>query len=263
MPTLFEEFRMQASQVAQSAGTLLATTWINHAEDRHRLEAGLRDLRRQHGVLESCGPWPCENRYAAEIPGVPADRVAAVWWAKVVSQLSVVLEVASRLADRALTAPPPPGSGETDSSEVVESKIRLWCARSADLEEFDRVCRELTFLEQFIAEKESPRPAEGKSDAPAAPVSEGRAPASQTNPDGGVDKEALALALLFQQPDWSIEQIAARVRVNRKTLYKWKQFRDAAERAGKLKPRGLKARTPRRGYRTSDGGIEAYQDEDE
>lgn len=78
-----------------------------------------------------------------------------------------------------------------------------------------------------------------------------------------IDKEALAIALLFKHKDWSLVQIAEHLEVDRKTLYKWKQFRAAAELAGKMKPREGRKQTPRRGFKTADGQIEAYQNEDE
>jgi hypothetical protein len=73
-----------------------------------------------------------------------------------------------------------------------------------------------------------------------------------------IDQESQALALLFQHPDWSIAKIADHLKVARNTPYKWKRFRDAAEKAGKLKPRGEKGRVPRRGHKTPDGRVEAY-----
>jgi hypothetical protein len=78
-----------------------------------------------------------------------------------------------------------------------------------------------------------------------------------------IDLEAKALALLFQHPDWSILQIAQLLGVDRRTPYKWDKFRNAAEAAGRLKPRGRKDRTPRRGHKDRDGRVEAYADEDE
>jgi hypothetical protein len=78
-----------------------------------------------------------------------------------------------------------------------------------------------------------------------------------------IDLEAQGLALLFQHPDWSVPQIADHLKVNRKTPYKWKKFRNAAESQGKLKPRGPKDRKLRRGHKTRDGQVEAYADEDE
>jgi hypothetical protein len=76
-----------------------------------------------------------------------------------------------------------------------------------------------------------------------------------------IDQESLALGLLFQHLDWSIADIAKHLNVNRKTLYKWDRFRDAAERLDRLKPRGPKARKLREGHKTRDGRVEAQQDE--
>jgi hypothetical protein len=78
-----------------------------------------------------------------------------------------------------------------------------------------------------------------------------------------IDQEAQALALLFQHPDWSIQQIAEHLKVDRRTPYRWEKFRKAAEAAGRMKPRGRKDRRPHRGHKTSDGQIEAYSEDDE
>lgn len=87
---------------------------------------------------------------------------------------------------------------------------------------------------------------------------------SPSAPAPAIDLEAQAVALLLQQPEWSVTQIADELKVDRKTPYKWKKFREAAERCGKLKPRGAKDGNLRRGYKTRDGQVEAYaQEEDE
>jgi hypothetical protein len=78
-----------------------------------------------------------------------------------------------------------------------------------------------------------------------------------------IDQESLAIALLFQQPDWSIADIARQLAVDRKTLYKWPSFRHAAELKGLLKPRRPQAAAMPRGHKTCDGRVEAYADEDE
>jgi hypothetical protein len=78
-----------------------------------------------------------------------------------------------------------------------------------------------------------------------------------------IDLEAQALALLFQQRNWSLAQIADHLGVNRKTLYKWPKFREAAELRGLLKPRGSKAGSPPRGHKTRERMIEAYAEEEE
>jgi hypothetical protein len=90
-------------------------------------------------------------------------------------------------------------------------------------------------------------------------------PAATPDPAGKIDLETQALAMLFKHPDWSLPQIAEHLRVDRRTLYKWKKFRQAATAAGKLKPRGAKEkdRHPRRGHKTPDGRVEAPADEGE
>jgi hypothetical protein len=98
---------------------------------------------------------------------------------------------------------------------------------------------------------------------PVPPTSSKASGGSAPEPIPAIDPEAQALALLFQQPEWSVAQIADHLNVDRKTPYKWKKFRAAAELRGKLKPRGLKDQTPRRGHKTADGQVEAYADEDE
>ena len=89
------------------------------------------------------------------------------------------------------------------------------------------------------------------------------ATAPPPEPEPIIDLESQALALLIQRDDWSVAQIAKHLGVDRKTPYKWKKFRIAAERVGKMKPHGPKGRNPRRGHKTRDGRVEAYQDEDE
>jgi hypothetical protein len=111
--------------------------------------------------------------------------------------------------------------------------------------------------------------ASGRPPAPAAPDGVGRQPQESrsvwpTAPTPEIDKESQAIALLFKYPSWTIAQIAIRLGVDRTTLYDWPAFRQAAEKAGRLKPRGPKAKagSPRRGHRTSDGQVEAYVDEE-
>ena len=99
------------------------------------------------------------------------------------------------------------------------------------------------------------------------------APASQEAAEVGLesksnacsmDPESQAIALLFKQPTWSISAIADALNVDRKTPYKWERFRQAAELSGRLKARGAKSRLPRRGHKTTDGRVEAYdQTEDD
>lgn len=107
------------------------------------------------------------------------------------------------------------------------------------------------------------------SDAAAAGQEETRphlssdAASATTGPAPEIDQEAQALALLFQHRDWSVADIAAHMGVSRQTRYRWTRFRDAAERSGRLRPRGPKDGTIRRGHKTSDGRVEAYADDEE
>jgi hypothetical protein len=78
-----------------------------------------------------------------------------------------------------------------------------------------------------------------------------------------IDLEAQAIALLFKHNSWSLAQIADYLKVTRQTLYKWTSFRKAAELDGRLKPRAAKDRTPPRGYKTRDGQVEAYANDNE
>jgi hypothetical protein len=89
------------------------------------------------------------------------------------------------------------------------------------------------------------------------PLSTNESPRQQPE----IDQESLAIALLVQHADWSIKQIANHLGVNRATLYKWNKFRVAAERSERLKSRGPRAGRPRRGHKSPDGMIEAYQDD--
>jgi hypothetical protein len=112
---------------------------------------------------------------------------------------------------------------------------------------------------QVAADAPQPEPAPPEPTAAESPSADG-AP-SEADTAVTIDLEAQALALLFQHPDWSVSQIADHLHVDRKTPYKWKKFRMAAEKQGKLKPRGPKDRTPRSGHKTRDGQVEAYADE--
>ena len=82
------------------------------------------------------------------------------------------------------------------------------------------------------------------------------------DPDHAADLklEKRAIGALVMHSDWSIEQIADDLGVHRSTLYRLKQFRATAEQVGKLKPRGAKDHSVRRGHKTQDGRIEAYAD---
>ena len=67
------------------------------------------------------------------------------------------------------------------------------------------------------------------------------------------ENQMLALGLLHNHPDWSLQRIAKVVGVERRTLYNWKGFQ-TAWRAAKAKD----TRAIPRGFKSSDGTIEAY-----
>ncbi len=102
----------------------------------------------------------------------------------------------------------------------------------------------------------------------ALPASQITSPAAQTSPALvpapmlEIDLEVQGIALLFKHEHWSLAEIAEQLKVDRKTLYKWKKFRQAAELCGRLKPRGPKDAAPPRGHKTRDGQVEAYADMD-
>jgi len=83
-----------------------------------------------------------------------------------------------------------------------------------------------------------------------------RNPVKPKPPKPVIDLEAQATALLFDKGNYDIRGIAERLGVDRKTLYRWRTFRAAAERVGKLKPR-KKTASPLKGFK-EDGQIEAY-----
>ena len=95
------------------------------------------------------------------------------------------------------------------------------------------------------------------------PRSQPESATAATPAETQIDQEAQAIALLFQHTNWGIAEIAKCLKVNRKTLYKWPNFRKAAELSGRLKPRGPKAGKPRRGHKTPGENVEAYQEEGE
>jgi hypothetical protein len=74
--------------------------------------------------------------------------------------------------------------------------------------------------------------------------------------------EDLAIALLFKHR-WGFRNIAEALRVNVKSLYKLKKLREAAIKLGVLKPRGPRSGKTRRGHKTSEGRVEAYDDQPE
>lgn len=87
--------------------------------------------------------------------------------------------------------------------------------------------------------------------------------AGRGGPEGAhsPDPETHAIALLVKRPDLTIPKIAKAVGVSRQTLYGWPHFRMAAEKAGKLKPRGSRERAAPRGHKSKDGRVEAYSEE--
>jgi hypothetical protein len=86
-------------------------------------------------------------------------------------------------------------------------------------------------------------------------------PADSTRPThrrrNGPSKQALAITCLSMHPEWTDAQIAEEVGVNRTTLYKWAAFQKAKERMGKNRERMPK------GYKSREGAVEAYRDDDE
>jgi hypothetical protein len=80
-----------------------------------------------------------------------------------------------------------------------------------------------------------------------------------------IDRESLAIAVLYKQPTLSLPQIAEKVGVSRQTLYKWPKFLQAAEAVGKYSQKKPcnRGRLPH-GSRSADGSIEAWREaEDE
>jgi hypothetical protein len=130
-----------------------------------------------------------------------------------------------------------------------------------DLRHVARICTEMDqngrteeILRKFhLTGKPIPKPA--KEISPSLPR-----PAQMT--ESGLDKETHGIVILAKEPNLTIPQIAARLGICRQTLYKMKGFRDQAEKQGKIKSRGQKAAV-RRGHKTKDGRVEAYQEEDE
>jgi hypothetical protein len=109
--------------------------------------------------------------------------------------------------------------------------------------------------------KQPPPPAE----PPAPPEAARPAPAAEVANPGTQDRdlEVTAIGLLFKYPDWSIEQIADHLGVDRSTPYRWPRFREAAKLAKKLKPRKDKGHRPPRGHKAPDGTVEAYDESGE
>jgi hypothetical protein len=95
--------------------------------------------------------------------------------------------------------------------------------------------------------------------APAAPAAVAAVPPqeaadlAQAKKRTTAESEALAMSLLVSHPDWSKNKIAETVGVARRTLYNWPRF-TAAWRAANAKD----TKAVPRGFKTSDGRIEAY-----
>ena len=74
------------------------------------------------------------------------------------------------------------------------------------------------------------------------------------------DPEIMAIAVMLQDGSLSLPEIAKKIGVDRKTLYKYPRFLDAAQRAGKYSPKANLS-----GYHTkgtkSQGNLEAQKDE--
>jgi hypothetical protein len=121
----------------------------------------------------------------------------------------------------------------------------MWQLQREDLPQIRRIMTEMPAVAPLPVGSAHPNSLDGKS--------------SETR----VDPESLAIALVMKHPNWTIAQIASKVGVDRRTLYKWPKFRNAAKASGVLKPRGAKDQDLRRGQRTPDGQIEAWDDEDE
>lgn len=51
--------------------------------------------------------------------------------------------------------------------------------------------------------------------------------AEVANADAGIDKEALALAVLQMNPHWSDQQIADHIGIHRTSLYRFEKFKAA------------------------------------
>jgi hypothetical protein len=123
-------------------------------------------------------------------------------------------------------------------------------------------------LEDAVRAYETENPLKDESDAGTAEqknlkdIGQNSGKAGEDRPKGTIyNKTALALATLQQHPDWTDEQIAKEVGVNRTTLYDWPDFKKAKEilKQGKNDiPKGSK--------NGETGDIEAWekeQDQDE
>jgi hypothetical protein len=114
----------------------------------------------------------------------------------------------------------------------------------------------LELLRRLSREAGWPEIQEVAGAAPEGPAGANHATEPSATPQ--LDPEAHAIALLFKEPSWDIQRIAATVGVCRQSLYKMPKFRVAAEGAGKIKPR-VKPNDEDvpRGHKAKDGHIEA------
>jgi hypothetical protein len=75
-----------------------------------------------------------------------------------------------------------------------------------------------------------------------------------------IDREILAIALLWKNPELSLGEIAERVGVKRQTIYKWPKFLEAAGSLNKYTPakRAKKGARDVRGSKSKDGAVDAW-----
>jgi len=83
-------------------------------------------------------------------------------------------------------------------------------------------------------------------------------PGGNASTIGTSSKEAMALALLVQHPDWTDTEIAEAVPCRRQSLYDWQRFRMARQT---LKQTGKKSMP--KGSKSADGGVEAWDEPDD
>jgi hypothetical protein len=79
-------------------------------------------------------------------------------------------------------------------------------------------------------------------------------------PQDSIDKESLAIALLYKRSDLSLAGIADTLGVERQTPYKWPTFLKAAELVGKYTPRPKGGGHLPSGTKSREGNVEAWDD---
>jgi hypothetical protein len=223
-----------------------------------RLRSALAELRRLHDDLVRLS-----NQMRSRLPDADLDRL----WA-----LDTQVEL---LATQLGIARPDAGSPAAHIRERGWTRIRYHSTNfgtrldggpvwEAGMNRLTALAEALEAEPAALRPITSPgRPVEETGNRSPQPAVEGQTPTRREDTAGKIDLEAQALALLLRHKDWSLAQIADHIGVDRKTLYKWKDFREAAQLAGRLKPRGPKDRAPRRGHKTRDGRVEAYSEEDD